>query len=361
MAEEFVVKFAPTICSGAESPCIRLFTVQEDRRLETLKQLNGTDIDAKPDNIIGDYGKCAMTGGPCVKAFVDKWFNAAVTVCYTMGALTPGGQTLPSAAGILQHLLTMSSVLVCQLGGVVSLVKDGQMSEEEIQELIEQLVAEYKALDNLPVDPNQAEQILGRKKEIIEALKGLDPPTPLAKWQLDCIGWDIDKTTFTHMNNLMQKFEVRDPESILNFMVHCSEETGRGTYSVEIIDKKQFERYNAMGVFKTWEDYIHWRGGGYIQVTTEENYKEFDKVMREELNIVDDKILGIGADYVGEQYPWEASIIWWTRIGKCNKGQDNGDSFDDTCYAMAGGGGRGWNYNKKLALRKRLVSEGIFF
>lgn len=72
MAEEAAVKGALTICDGAASfhPCF--FTITEDRRLQTEQDLQGVDTDALPENIEGDYGKCAMPGGPCEKAFFTK-------------------------------------------------------------------------------------------------------------------------------------------------------------------------------------------------------------------------------------------------------------------------------------------------
>lgn len=217
MSEEAAVKGALTICDGAASfhPC--LFTITEDRRLQTEQDLQGVDTDALPENIEGDYGKCAMTGGPCEKAFLPKWFNAVETVFYTpamqmdnffetvirqdqvrqLDAREPVvtvnqfAPTIPYGNDDLKKVLKYESILVCSNGGVVSFLKDGQEIQGYSVEELKDLAKRFVEFQNSPLF-----------KEINDKL-GINI-TPTLKFPTE---WYVDENTVYNFQYLIKKAE----------------------------------------------------------------------------------------------------------------------------------------------------------
>lgn len=79
---EYVVDGALLRCDSSVEDIKITFKSDPNRRYEIGGGIAATDIDTKPSNIKGNFGKCKNTGFVCNPDFLPKWFNACESAVY---------------------------------------------------------------------------------------------------------------------------------------------------------------------------------------------------------------------------------------------------------------------------------------
>lgn len=116
---KYVVHGAPVECScGSASSSL----VIPDRGYITGLELNAMDVDTAPSNFSSPFGICKITKLPCTLPLLPKWIEVDVrqNVCEDK-----------------MHPLLKKSLLVCFMGGIVSISDNGQKSMPSSTKLLE--------------------------------------------------------------------------------------------------------------------------------------------------------------------------------------------------------------------------------
>lgn len=237
------------------------------------------DLEEEWENI--DFSEpeyIAMGDAPSYKEFDDVDATTALGVAY-VGSLRNGGLKNGQKQGI-----TRTSVLFCKHGGFIYPVTSGQIGEsDEFQFTLEQL-------------------------------KGC--------------GWETaTEEDLRILNGAMLKYGITSRDSAYMMLATMLAESGC-TDKIEggeaLLSKmkekgedKAWEEYqsNVRGNGNAMSDYNWWnRGAGYMQITDQELHEQF-------LKYIDDPFDGKDtATYIGNNYPIESAVWYWTKVKKTGKG-----------------------------------------
>ena len=120
---------------------------------------------------------------------------------------------------------------------------------------------------------------------------------PVTSEQLQEAGFkDTSEKSVAGLNTTLITNNIRQTNEISHFLAQCAYETNWGTWLTEIGSTEYFS--NKPYGYK-------YRGAGYIQLTWDYNYKAFSEAMG------DPEIYNQGADYVAENYAWQAAGWFW--------------------------------------------------
>ena len=117
------------------------------------------------------------------------------------------------------------------------------------------------------------------------------------------------------LNIALNKYNITSQNEINHFLAQCRVESWYGkalterNWPNEIDDVTYFnQKYSGRTNLGNngGNDGYTYRGAGYIQLTGKGNYELFAA------SVCDNKILELGADYVAENYAWEAAAWFWT-------------------------------------------------
>ncbi len=135
-----------------------------------------------------------------------------------------------------------------------------------------------------------------------------------AKKSLQALGFEnITSSRAIGYLSATHEFSIRSFERRCHFLAQCAVESLWGRYRTELGDEDYFAD-------KSYS--YKYRGSGYIHITGSANYKAFGNY------VGDTNVYSQGADYVVENYAWQASGWWWMH-NSINKLVDNGASVDD--------------------------------
>lgn len=180
--------------------------------------------------------------------------------------------------------ITMTSVLFCKHGGLITPVNSGQVIKTE-------------------------QKLMFTQNELVFC------------------GWtNITEDEVMDFNNALEYFGVEERESACILLATMLSES-----NCEIILEGQRQGEDKQLKEEDWEDYkknlkqkgmdisYNWdeRGAGYIQITWRETHLKF-------LNAINDSFNGKNtATYIAENYPIEASVWYWTSFEKTGEGNLN--------------------------------------
>ena len=141
---------------------------------------------------------------------------------------------------------------------------------------------------------------------------------------------------------MLKKYKIENLESIRHFIAQCKVETGGGRVLIEKYNGNSPEEYFANRDLRKYNDLpdspavkgdgAKYRGAGYIQLTWKTTYYDFAKY------VGDEKILKEGAEYVAENYAWEAATWFWTKYKKIDKEIINNKIGVDKVSKLVNGG-----------------------
>ena len=137
--------------------------------------------------------------------------------------------------------------------------------------------------------------------------------------QLKQLNWVDADNVINDLNKCLTKYEINTPSRICHFISQCAAETDAGYYKVE-----------AGSGSSAVSGGSKYKGGGYIQLTHDYNYRDFAKAMG------DNKIYTDGAEYVGKNYPW-SSAGWWWGNNNMNKLCDSNPTVEQVTKRVNGG------------------------
>lgn len=138
--------------------------------------------------------------------------------------------------------------------------------------------------------------------------------------QLSQMGFNqVAVSSAGNLNRALEKYGITSTNEIAHFLAQCAYEGDWGNGLIEYDnDAKTYLK-------SCW--YWPYYGAGYIQLSTEKNYKQFSQDM-------DDPLIYNGENspkYVAENYAWEASAWWWDKAGMHNRVNEG-----YTVYQVAG-------------------------
>ena len=137
--------------------------------------------------------------------------------------------------------------------------------------------------------------------------------------QLKQLNWVDAESTLSDLNRCLSKYQINTSARICHFISQCCAETDAGYYRVE-----------AGSGSSAVSGGSKYKGGGYIQLTHDYNYRDFAKSMG------DERIYSEGAEYVGKNYPW-SSAGWWWGNNNMNSLCDSGASVEQVTKRVNGG------------------------
>jgi hypothetical protein len=127
----------------------------------------------------------------------------------------------------------------------------------------------------------------------------------ITKKMMDDFSWSVSEEVLDKINGILYQYGITNMASIRLFMATCAAESDKGYYNIENGSDEYFVKkdYKKIG-----------RGAGYIQVTWEKNHLDF-------LSSINDPYTGDNvAQYIADNYSWEASAWYWkfndTQIGR---------------------------------------------
>lgn len=140
---------------------------------------------------------------------------------------------------------------------------------------------------------------------LIEEHTGLRKPAQrITMEMMRNFGWQESSLTddyINRLNNTLELYGVTDINSIRLFMATCGHESGKGRLRLESLPLLSWVNYEP-----------HERGAGYIQITWRETHLAF-------LESVKDSFSGQNtAEYIAQNYPWEAAAWFWTSPAHAN-------------------------------------------
>lgn len=146
--------------------------------------------------------------------------------------------------------------------------------------------------------------------------------------QLKACGWSMaSEDELTKLNDAMREFGVTSKESAYMMLATMLAESDNCTITLEgqperkdIVSDTEWEAYKASVIAngKTIGDYSWWeRGAGYIQVTGAAEQERFLKDMQNSYSGKNK------ASYIGNNYPIEASVWYWSSVQKTGAGNLN--------------------------------------
>ena len=181
------------------------------------------------------------------------------------------------------------------------------------------------------------------KKKMDEAEKNAKTETcsslevPISKELMKELHWEpMTDKELNQLIEVLEKYEINTVNRMAYFFAQTRQETLGGYWKVEqnlsdgsVSDEKYFnEKYGPntnsgknVGNTEEGDGYLY-RGAGAIQLTGRYNYQKFADAMD------DPKIMELGADYVAENYFWEAGGYFWD-LKNINEEIDDGATSDD--------------------------------
>ena len=146
------------------------------------------------------------------------------------------------------------------------------------------------------------------------------------------------------LNETLAKYNITSREQIAHFLSQCYVESWHGNGVTEINwrdypdtskDREYFnnlygERSDLGNLGKDTDDGYNFRGSGYIHLTGRYNYQQF-------ANEVNDQNIMQGADYVAENYAWEAAGWFWGKHVQYIFANGNVPTVSQITYIVNGG------------------------
>lgn len=110
-------------------------------------------------------------------------------------------------------------------------------------------------------------------------------------------GWNISNNELKLLNDTIQKYGITNANSVRLFMATCAHESGKG----KVVLEKLKANGTTVGNYVSTE-----RGAGYIQLTWRATHLKF-------LATIPDTFAGTDtATYISQNYPWQAAAWFWT-------------------------------------------------
>ncbi len=175
----------------------------------------------------------------------------------------------------------------------------------------------------------------------------------------------VDSTMIQDLNRVLTKYGIDTPDEIQMFMATIAHES-----KTALIEDGVGDTYAVTYIKDGVEYEVDYRGGGYSQLTGWRNYEAFAKQMVKEGLLIDYEggfkrvsgesfkkyedgfnpiLAGGGAEYVKENFAWEAAGWHWTAPGNnINNRIENGADFYKVSQVINGGPSyagkpNGWN------------------
>ncbi|MGM0715499.1 MAG: RHS repeat-associated core domain-containing protein, partial [Bacillota bacterium] len=146
---------------------------------------------------------------------------------------------------------------------------------------------------------------------------------------------NVNDNMVNGLNHTLNVFDITTPNRIRHFLSQVMQESGLGQWTKELGNEGYFQMYEpntqkGKGLGNLFRgDGFKFRGAGFIQMTGRSNYQRFADFMQDQ-NIMQ------GADYVAENYAWEAAGFWWMD-NNMNKLIDSGASVKQVTKRINGG------------------------
>lgn len=202
---------------------------------------------------------------------------------------------------------------------VIDYLGNTYINLDELEYVKEQIVVENSTTETQTITPS----IIFVTKEHLLHLE----------WKESYITDDI----LFDLNRTLKAFDINTNQRIRHFLTQISHESGRGLWVKEngnntymLATYGTFETNPKMG--KDWK----YRGGGYIQLSTEGNYEYFYNWLRDNEGIDDPKIMSEGYTRVAEKYPWLTAGVWWDQ-NNMNAKVDQGGTIAEISNRVNGG------------------------
>jgi len=169
---------------------------------------------------------------------------------------------------------------------------------------------------------------------------------------LNSLNWsNVSSTMIDELNRVLTKYEINTTERVRHFLAQCMKETNRGAWLREgeyLLNRQDYTQEDYENYFNQNTRYGYlYRGSGYIQITWKYGYQAFATFMirqahpnlgiewRSPNNTDADRINGLyevavqtsernglniekykqivsrGADYVANEFAWEAAGYYW--------------------------------------------------
>ena len=136
---------------------------------------------------------------------------------------------------------------------------------------------------------------------------------PVTSKAMEDFGWTA-KYDINHINAVLKKYGITNMDSIRLFLATCGHESELG--------ERTIERLNSDGTVAGHGYTPLDRGAGYIQLTHRDTHLKF-------LKSVNDSYTGQKtAEYIANNYPWEAAAWFWSSADAKSVGKDE-LSFND--------------------------------
>ncbi len=214
----------------------------------------------------------------------DKWENIISDVGY---------EKVTGVDGQLLETVTMEAILFCKHGGLIYPKSSGYIKTDGVMEV------------------DEPEEELGEMKEYIQSI-------------LNALGWTTDSEELQEIEDVLNKFNIIDKNSIACFLLICVSESGaEGTYS-DVVDRNGDKYVDKYGRAVTeyypigYDDEVGYsfeeRGVSYIQITGHEAQLSCLKDLKDMGYYEDDMVIDPYAKgYVEElrKEPWAASAWRW--------------------------------------------------
>jgi predicted chitinase len=158
-------------------------------------------------------------------------------------------------------------------------------------------------------------------------------------------GWkNIAQETVDELNATLTKYDITSQNEINHFLAQCFIESWCGNALTEInwrdypdtskdreyFNAKYGDRYDLGNLGKDTDDGFYFRGAGYIQLTGRYNYQKFADEM-------DDPDIMQGAEYVAENYAWEAAGYYWKNRVQYRFADNGTPTVSQITYDVNGG------------------------
>lgn len=175
--------------------------------------------------------------------------------------------------------ISMTSMLFCKHGGLITPVKSGQVTFEN----------------------------------------GL-----VTRTTLKSVGFlEISDESIYKLNTMLYLYDISSIKEIRHLLAQCVVESGGGKYLTEVNWKKgqypddvsYFNNKYKGKIGNTEEgDGYRFRGAGYLHLSGRDNYQLFAEYLQDQ-GRTDERIMSEGADIIKLDYAWESAIWYWKNIG----------------------------------------------
>lgn len=104
--QEFAVLYAKTECDQGDA---QVEFLPDDKRVEVLNGIQGTEKDSALKNFAGTFGKCKVLQTACSPSFLPAWFNPTDTIMYDESVPTDTPTKFEAALNEYKNLCTTAT------------------------------------------------------------------------------------------------------------------------------------------------------------------------------------------------------------------------------------------------------------